>query len=330
MKSKQSIATGFLAELAVLSALVIFPSSPAQAVTLYMDTPEATVVGHMSYVEARHEDTLMDVARRNRLGFQEIRLANPGVDLWIPGEGTRIRIPLIFVLPDAPREGIVLNLAEKRLYYFPPGGIGGREAVVSYPIGIGRFGRRTPTGNTRVITKVANPTWYPPESLRVEYAERGEHLPRVVPPGPENPLGDHALQLALPGYLIHGTHQPDGVGLDVSAGCVRLYPEDIRVLFEEVPVGTPVTIIDQRYKAGYRRGRIFVEVHPPYDEEEDVGDSGLNELVQRVTEVSSAHAGALAGEVDQDLVVTAYQRADGVPVDVTRTRDHSVWSGSAR
>jgi L,D-transpeptidase ErfK/SrfK len=221
------------------------------------------IVGELRLVDSRYEDTLLDIARSNGLGYREIAAANPGVDPWIPGEGTSVMLPTQFILPPGPREGIIINLAELRLYYFPPG----EQRVITHPLGIGREGWATPTGNMRITQKIPNPTWRVPESIRAEHAANGDPLPAVVPPGPNNPLGAFAMRLSNPQYLLHGTNRPWGVGMRVSHGCIRLYPEDIESLFSQVKEGTPVRIINAPYKAGWRGETLFIEAHPPLSEQ---------------------------------------------------------------
>jgi len=242
---------------------LVIGAVPARATIFALPPAGVDVVGHVQHVVARYEDTLADLAKRYDVGFREILAANPGVDPWLPGAGTRIVIPSQFVLPDAPRRGIVLNLPEMRLYYYPPPKPGQTPLVITYPVGIGREGWSTPLGLTKVVSKVAGPTWYPPASIRREHAEDGDVLPVSVPPGPDNPLGKYALQLGIPGYLIHGTNKPYGPGMRVSHGCIRLYAQDIEYLFRGVPVGTPVRVVDQPYKAGWKNGTLFLESHLP-------------------------------------------------------------------
>src|SRR5690606_30756487 len=216
----------------------------------------------------RWENTFTAIAREYGLGNHALRSANPSVDHWLPGEGTPIYLPTSSVLPRAPREGIVINVPSLRLYYF---GRGGQEAVeasvATYPIGIGREGWATPTGEATVTEKIVDPAWYPPASVRQDHAQRGDPLPAVVPAGPDNPLGRHAMALSLPGYLIHGTNKPAGVGLRVSAGCIRLYPEHIEALFERVRRGTPVRIVNQPVLAAWHDGELYLEVHAPLEED---------------------------------------------------------------
>ncbi|MGD8745657.1 MAG: L,D-transpeptidase family protein, partial [Gammaproteobacteria bacterium] len=212
---------------------------------------EQQVLGALQRIQARHEDTLPDLGRLFNLGYEEITRANPGVDPWLPGDGAELVLPTLFVLPEAPRDGLVLNMAGMRLYYFTAPDDNGIRKIFTHPIGIGRVGWSTPLGTTRITARAKDPSWYVPESIREEHAKEGDPLPPVVPPGPDNPLGRHVLRLALPSYLIHGTNKPWGVGMRVSHGCIRLYPEDIEALYSMVPTGAPVHIIDQPYLAGW-------------------------------------------------------------------------------
>ena len=231
----------------------------------YALTPDSDIIGEIEVIRSVYEDTFIGLARRYDVGYDELRQANPDVDPWLPGEGTEIVIPTRYVLPDAPRRGIVLNVPEYRLYYFPDD----ETRVITHPIGIGRQGWNTPYGRTTVVSKSARPTWYPPESIRAEHAARGDPLPSVVPPGPDNPLGDFALRLGFPSYLIHGTNDPRGVGMRVSHGCIRMFPEDIEALFQMVGSGVPVTIVNQPYKLGWGESGLFLEAHPPLIEESE-------------------------------------------------------------
>ena len=210
-----------------------------------LDSPDQEIVGGLQVIHARYEDTFVDIARAYNLGYDELVAANPDVDPWLPGDGTRILLPTRFILPDAPKQGIVINLASKRLFWFEPPDEEGRLAVTTYPIGIGEEGTATPTGITQITQRIKDPSWFVPASIRAEYEAEGNPLPPVVPPGPENPLGSHALILGMPSYLIHGTNRPAGVGMRVSHGCVRLFPENIEKLYSRIEVGTSVTIVDQ-------------------------------------------------------------------------------------
>ena len=240
------------------------------------------VVGRVQVTSARYEDTLLDIARRYDLGYEEIIAANPGVDPWLPGAGTRVVLPTQFVLPGGAREGLVLNLASMRLFYFPKPAPGAPAEVITHPIGIGREGWLTPQGTMHIIQKKEKPAWTVPESVRREHAEQGETLPKIVPPGPDNPLGDFAMRLSNPSYLIHGTNQPYGVGIRVSHGCVRLYPEDIARLFPLVPMGTSVRIINEPYMAGWRDGQLYLEAHQPLAEDAERWNGSLEPMERAV------------------------------------------------
>ncbi|MDJ0939487.1 MAG: L,D-transpeptidase family protein [Woeseiaceae bacterium] len=241
---------------------LLMAGGAVNAATYELPADGSDVIGSVATVTATFEDTLVDIARKNGVGYEDIVRANPGVNVWVPGEGTEVVIPTRFVLPAGPRRGIVLNLAEYRLYYFPEAAEGETPKVMTYPISIGRMDWETPLGNTRVISKVVNPAWYPPKSVRDEHAAEGRPLPRIVPPGPNNPLGRHAMRLGLPGYLIHGTNRPAGVGMRVTHGCLRMFPEDIRYLFDYIAIDTPVRIINEPIKIGWQGDELVMEVHP--------------------------------------------------------------------
>ncbi|MFZ8885866.1 MAG: L,D-transpeptidase family protein [Steroidobacteraceae bacterium] len=230
--------------------------------------PGSDLVGAVQVTIARHEDTLPDLARRFNVGYEEIVRANPGVDPWLPGEGTRITLPTRFILPDAPRSGVVINLAAMRLFYFLPAGDGEGLDVITHPIGIGKVGWSTPEGKTKIISRVKDPTWTPPVSVRREHAKNGDPLPAKVPPGPDNPLGRHMMRFDWPSYLMHGTNKPYGVGMRVSHGCIRLYPEDIEALFDEIKVGTSVTVVNQPYLLGWQGDTLMVQAYGPLEDDE--------------------------------------------------------------
>jgi L,D-transpeptidase ErfK/SrfK len=283
----------------------------ALAQTFALPPADDAVIGTIETVTASHEDTLSDIARAHHVGYDELIAANPGVDPWLPGEGTPVVVPAQFVLPDAPRTGLVLNLPELRLYYYPPPKHGAQAQVLTFPVSIGDVDWRTPLGLTRIAAKVTNPVWYPPASIRAEHALDGEELPRAVPPGPDNPLGEYALALGVPGYLIHGTNKPYGIGMRVTHGCVRLYPEDIAQLFDELPVGTPVRVVDQPYKAGWRDGVLYFEAHTPLEDSNST--AGVTAAVRAVI----AAIGDRAARVDWDKVARAAEENRGVPVAIS-------------
>lgn len=222
------------------------PALPEAAeLTRHPITRGANWVGEERVVTARHQDTFVTLARAHGLGYEELATANPGLDPWFPGAGAQVLLPGRFQLPGGPRKGIVLNVATRRLFYYPPRRRGQPREVVTYPVAVGIGPAATPTGNTRVISKRVNPTWVVPDSIRAELRAAGLPAPTAVPPGPDNPLGSRALRLGFESILIHGTNQPGSIGMAVSHGCVRLYPEDIEELYDLVPVGTPVRIVDE-------------------------------------------------------------------------------------
>jgi L,D-transpeptidase ErfK/SrfK len=240
---------------------------PLNATTFVLESADQTVIGEPQIVFTSEENTFSDLAREYGLGYDELVEANPDVDPWLPGEQTPVVLPTQFVLPDVPREGIVLNIASKRLFYFPTPEEGEPQTVMTYPIGIGRVGWQTPLGSSAVVSKARDPHWYVPASVRREHEEMGDPLPAVVPPGPENPLGRHVLKLGIPGYLIHGTNQPYGVGMRVSHGCVRLYPENIEVLFSVAEIGETVRIVNQPYLVGRLNGQTLIQIHAPLEDD---------------------------------------------------------------
>ncbi len=318
-----SIRIGAIISLATLAGCASFPDwslpwrsaveTPAPSDRFPLPADGSDVIGEVQVTIAQHQDTLHDIARRYDLGYEEIVAANPGVDPWLPGEGTRVVLPTQFVLPGGAREGLVLNLAAMRLFYFPKPAEGERPVVITHPIGIGREGWETPEGDAKIIQKVVQPTWTVPASVLREYAERGEPLEPIVPPGPDNPLGTHAMRLSLPSYLIHGTNKAYGVGMRISHGCVRLYPEDIARLFTEVPVGTSVRIVNEPYVVGWRAGRLYLDAHQPLSEQSDQKDNTLTDL-----------KGALAKKAVGAPVSVDWRRAQrivrearGIPVPIS-------------
>ena len=290
---------------------VLLPGTHAVAEELPAGSGGA-VVGTVEVYEAHYEDSLLDVARRFGMGIEELRLANPDVDFWLPGEGTPIRLPSRFVLPSGTRRGVVINVPEMRLYYFPAG----RSTVRTWPISIGRLGYETPLGRTSVVRKKSGPTWYPTESIREEHAARGEILPRVVPPGPENPLGSHAIYLGFPTYLVHGTNRPYSIGMRVSHGCVRMYPEDIVELYDLVAPGMPVTIVHERVKAGWSGDEFIMEVHPTSDVPDEDARPSMTDAVRSI--IRATPEGAVRPLIDWKRVEEALTTSNGVPVSVGR------------
>ena len=262
-----------------------------------------TVVGNVRSATVRQGESLIEIAREYGLGYNQIVAANPHLDPFVPGAGVTVAIPTSWIVPHATPVGtVVINLSEFRLYYRFK--VHWTTLLVTFPIGIGREGNETPIGTFRIIEKLERPTWYVPQSIKQENPE----LPDQVPPGPDNPLGSHAMRLSLPSILIHGTNKPWAVGRMASHGCIRLYPEDIPQLFRLVAVGTKVQIVREPIKVGVRAGKVFLEVHQDTSYRGDF----LEEAVRLV-----GRKGMLL-EVGIDRIVRAVNEKRGYPVDITR------------
>jgi L,D-transpeptidase ErfK/SrfK len=273
--------------------------------------PSPDLVGKLSFRQARAEDTLIDLAPELGVGYTELVAANPGVDPWLPPDGTELVVPAARLLPSGKREGIVVNLGDLHLYYFEKG-----KPPRAYPIGIAKDGYATPIGVTQVKAKKEKPTWIPGPSARLDKPE----LPKAIPPGPDNPLGEYALYLGWPSYLIHGTNDARGVGRHSSRGCIRLYPADIAALFPLVAIGTPVRVVNEPVKLGWIGGDLYLEVNPDADQSLELDETakvakpeppkGLRELVKKA-------AGKDLKRVDWARVDRAGQKRLGIPIRVT-------------
>lgn len=294
-----------------IAAVGIAFTLPAAAETLPLD-PNSDLVGEVRTHRTVWEDTFALVARHNGLGYIELVAANPGIDPWVPGKNVDLVLPTAHLLPDTKREGIVINLPEQRLYYFID------DTVTTFPIGTGKQDWETPLGATKLVRKRADPTWTPPASVRAE----DPTLPAVVPPGPDNPLGRHALYLGWPSYLIHGTNKPFGVGRRVSHGCIRLYPEDIEYLYEAVALGAPVEVIDQPIKLGWHGGDLYLEAHPnqlQLIEIEKFGRFTPGVAPSLETRILNAARDQVA-RLDWETIRTVLFERRGVPVQITGSR----------
>jgi L,D-transpeptidase ErfK/SrfK len=266
------------------------------------------VIGQTSIHVASEHDTLIDLAQTYRVGFIELRAANPGMNAWVPGEGTTITLPTMHVVPEGPRRGIVINLADMRLYHFRPG-----QEAASYPIGIGQEGWETPLGITTVVAKRFNPTWFPPPSIRRERPE----LPSAIAPGPNNPLGSRALYLGFESYLVHGTNRPAGVGRYISHGCIRMYEEDVRNLYDATEIGTPVAIVYQAVKVGWLDGSLYLEVHPTREQAAEIEDAGVFTPAPELGVLTRIlDSGIDMWNVDWDAVGRILKERRGMPVKI--------------
>lgn len=270
-------------------------------------TNDDDVIGCLASVRLHNGDTLPDIARHFSLGINEISSANPGVDIWAPEPGERIILPLKFILPDAPRKGIVINLAAMRLFQYKRSGKS--LAVSTYPVGVGTAERPTPMGQTFVRRKVTRPVWHVPASIAEDHRKKGDPLPSKVAPGPLNPLGDYALYLNKSSYLIHGTNKPASIGLNATNGCLRLYPEHVKKLYENTPVNTPVNITYQPYLIGRSGGMVYMEVHTSLDKSEPVE---LERMYAKLRFMEKRSARPL----DWEKIKTALAEARGIPVPI--------------
>ena len=286
-----------------------FPAYPEEKLERHdFFTPAGEdVVGGMAVIRLEKGDTLPDIARHFGLGTNTVTAANPNVDVWAPEAGQRILLPMRFILPDGPRNGIVINLPAMRLFHFKNRG----KAVATYPLGIGTEERPTPMGDMHVTKKVTKPTWYVPASIAADHRKKGDILPPQVLPGPDNPLGEYALYLSKPSYLIHGTNKPASIGLRATNGCMRLYPENIKKLYEQAPVGTKVRIVNQPYLAGRADGIIYLEAHMPFD---DLPGDPLEDVYEKLAKLERKSSGS----IDWSKVRKTLAEAIGYPVPVSK------------
>jgi L,D-transpeptidase ErfK/SrfK len=290
--------------------LTLMGAHLAHATVFPIPNKDDSLVGTDQTVVTVYEDTLYDLARKYSLGSEEIIRVNPGVDPWIPGAGKELIIPGRHILPPGPREGIVVNLPEHRLYYYPKPNRDGSREVITYPVSIGKMDWRTPLGLTHVIQKQKDPVWYPPESVRKEHAAAGDPLPALVPSGPDNPLGLYAMRLAAGNgtYLIHGTNNPIAVGLAVTHGCIRMYPDDVAALFPLIPVGTPVRLINEPIKVAWIDGELLLEAHPPVDAQGQSFEPDIDQFA----ELLRAAVGDRTVAIHWDYAREVLTKADGV------------------
>jgi L,D-transpeptidase ErfK/SrfK len=286
--------------------LVLFAPLAQGATTV----PKGDVIGRVTYYTVQDYDNLYEIARRENIGIVEILAANPGTDPWLPAPGTKLTIPGMYILPPGQRRGIVVNLSALRLFYYTPKG-----EVATFPIGIGKEGWGTPVGTTKIVRKRKDPVWTPPASIRAKDPE----LPKSVPPGEENPLGGHALDLAIPSVLIHGTNRPYGVGKRSSHGCIRLYPEDMATLFAQVKTGTQVTIIDAPYLLGWKDATLWLKITPNQKQADSIADYQTPAPL-KMPELHAAIRKAVSKDVtiDWDLVAQALKKRNGIPVAIGR------------
>ena len=308
----------------IVAVFLLSPNGLLHAETFIRPPLDVDVIGEIRFAKARRDETLLDIARTHDLGQNEILLANPAVDRWLPEDGAMVKLPNRYVLPDAERRGLVLNLPEMRLYYFPEPKPGEVPVVITHPVSVGRMDWETPLGITKIVSKTLDPTWTPPQSLKEEALADGRILPDVVPAGPDNPLGRYAMRLGIPGYLIHSTNKPYGVGMRVTHGCVRMYPEDIAALFDEIPTGTPVQIVNQPIKLGWLAGSLFLELHPPLDEDLEKYEDFMQRVLDAIADFISGHADMIEANTSKALSLSgrvlrqAVEDRNGIPVMISK------------
>lgn len=290
----------------IMTMALLIGATTVYAQTFQLPANGDGVVGQLDSATLTAGQTLGEFTEQYDVGYYELLEANPQLNPEKLYSGTRVIIPHRYVLPQTPHEGIVINLAELRLYYYPPA----ENTVVTMPIGIGRQGWNTPEGTFKVIEKIPNPSWHVPASVAADMASQGIILPKVVPPGPDNPLGQFAMRLSLPNYLIHGTNRPQGVGRRVSAGCIRMYPKDIASLFQMVATGTPVTIVNEPFKAGWLNGQLYMEAHQPLSEQRQQLNNNLTALW--VGSIDQATA-ATPATVNWNKAQTIANQQSGIP-----------------
>ncbi len=301
------MSTQLIVRSAILFALM--SGSSAQAARYMLPPSDIPIVGRVQHYSTVHSDTLADIARLYGVGHDEIVAANPDVDIWLPGENTDVVVPSRFILPGEVREGIVVNLPEMRLYHYGKDEHG-RSVVTTHPVSVGRMDWKTPLGASSVVAKATDPSWYPPKSIRKEHADDGDPLPLIVPAGPDNPLGRHVLKLGIPGYLIHGTNRPYGVGMRVTHGCLRMYPEDIEWLYNDVNVSTPVKLLNEPFKLARLGGRYFVEIHRPLEEDAESSTETLEKIFSEIEQELGLEA---TRDIDREGLLSVIERAHGVP-----------------
>lgn len=317
----------FLFIFAITSLIAV--SSSIRAETWVLPPPGIDIFGQIRTTQASREETLLDIARQYDIGQIEILLANPNVDRWLPEDGAKVILPSRYIIPHADRKGLVLNLPEMRIYYFPEPKKGEKPMITTHPVGIGRMDWITPLGVSRIVEKKKDPTWTPPKSLQMDRIANGEPpYPSVVPPGPTNPLGRHAMRLSISGgsYLIHGTIKPFGVGMRVSAGCVRMYPEDIEALFDKIPIGTQVQIVNQPIKLGWLLESLFIELHPPLEEDEEKYANYKQMAIAAINDflaLNNRRNIPVDFEIDQEALKQAIMEKNGIPTLISRSRSQT-------
>lgn len=302
------VATGVLLAAGVAGSLL---ATSSQAAVFTLPPDGSSLIGQDQAIQTLASDTLLDLARKYSVGYFEIQEANPKVDMWLPGQGTNLTIPGRFIVPPVDHKGIVINLPQHRLFYFPKAGRHDQPIVITYPVSPGEGDFPTPVGVTRIIRKVPHPVWIPTAHILKAHAEAGDPIPKVWAAGPDNPMGEWALETTLSRgeIYIHGTNNPMAIGMSVTHGCVRLYPEDIAALYPIVRVGTPVTIVNEPVLASLQDGDLYLEVHPPTNSDRAPPAPDFDQISQ----IIDAAIGKNVVAVDWDEVRQVAAQANGIP-----------------
>jgi len=291
-----------------VSIIALVLSNHAFAATYALPSPSESLIGDMKYGYVHHGDDAASIGEKYNIGYNAIKNANPQLDIenTIP-DGTGLQIPTQHLLPEETRNGIVINLPEMRMYYYPKGS----HEVLSYPVGIGKIGRTIPIKRASVTYKKKNPSWIPPKDIREFNLRQGVVLPRIMPPGPDNPLGNYAIYMSIPTFLMHSTIYPESIGRRASFGCIRMYESDIEGFFPIVTAGTPILIINQPVKMGWQDNALYLEAHHPL-EEHGQEDATLTSMIHEITKMTKNQTTL----VDWQAVAYQAKVRDGIPHDI--------------
>lgn len=295
----------------LLILLGLLLSNAVMALEFHL-APDQDLVGKLSFTQVQKQsDWYAPIGRQYDIGFNALQAANPGINSDGPGQDMVLILPTQFLLPNVKRNGIVINVPEMRLYYFPHDQ---SDMVYTFPIGVGRQDWNTPVGELHIVEKIKNPIWIVPDSIMKFREAHGDPVPKIVRPGPNDPLGDFAMRLSDTRYLIHGTNEPDGIGMRSSAGCIRMYPEDIASLFAMVPVNTPVNIINEPFKTGWADGKLYLSVMPPLAESTQTPAQNFLQLISVVKKASYGKD----VQVDWQTVNRIFKEQLGIPQVISR------------
>jgi L,D-transpeptidase ErfK/SrfK len=293
-----------------LLIIALFFAPFIYATTFTVPSAGNSILGEVQYTTSYASDSTATLAQRYNLGLNSIVNANPGVaENSILPPGLNVTVSTAFILPPLPRKGIIINLPEMRMYYFPPG----TNTVMTFPIGIGRIGKTIPIENTAIIRKVTNPSWFPTPDIREFNRKQGIDLPKEMGPGPDNPLGPYAIYLRIPTYLIHSTIFPESIGRRASFGCIRMNEADIKEFFPLVNAGTPVAIVDMPAKVGWENGRLYLQAYPPLQERTDLPHAKLSGVVELVQQNIPAKSRAF---INWQMVAYVAEQPDGIPHEI--------------